>query len=191
MRASSLKARICTIAGKITEENALGQGVSGVLLKGFPQAVASDSHGGFGVTSVSGWSGEVKPEKAGYTFAPGKRTFSLIASDKAAQDFIAYKIIYAPLDLKCRKLLAPRFPRSGIQILLTWRANDKNKDRDIAKYRIYQLAGEQKILLADVSGLTFRYLHSSPGADAAYTYAVAAVNSHGREGAEATATIRS
>jgi len=191
MKTSSLTAKVCTIAGKITEENTLGQGTSGVVLKGFPQTAATDSQGRFGVSTVSGWSGEVKPEKAEYSFAPEKRAFSLIASDKTAQDFVAYKTIYPPLDLMGRKLLAPRLPRGGTQILLTWRSNDKNKDRNIAKYRIYQVVGGQRVTLAELSGLTLRYLHVSFSYDPAQTYSVVAVNGSGREGPAATVTIKS
>jgi hypothetical protein len=65
----------------------------------------------------------------------------------------------------------------------------KNADRNITKYRIYQVLGGQKTALAEVDAVVFRYIHRDPKNDVPSTYLVVAVNNFGREGAPAATTI--
>lgn len=191
MLTSSSYAKILGVTGKISDENSQGPAVSGVVLRGFPENAASDSGGLFSSRVVSGWGGEIRPEKEGFAFAPEKRTYSNLTSDRTSQDFVALRAIYAPLDLSARKLLVPAWPRGGVQVLLTWRPNPNNADRNIVKYRIYQVRGEQKTLLSEVDAVVFRYIHIDLTNDGSSTYAVAALNDFGREGTAAITSVRS
>ncbi len=63
---------------------------------------------------------------------------------------------------------------------LTWQANSLNKD--IGKYRIYQVEGENQILLTELDGSTFEYWHLNVAKDEKYTYVLKAVDNGNREG---------
>ncbi len=189
MRVSSSVPAILSVAGEINDENSQGPAVAGVMLRGFPENTVSDSRGIFSSRVVSGWSGEIWPKKEGATFVPEKRIYSALAANSAAQNFVALKIIYPPLDLTIRQLAVLPHPRGGVQVVLAWRPNEKNADRNIAKYRIYQVLGGQKAALAEVDAVVFRYIHRDPKNDVPSAYVVAAVNNLGREGAPAATTI--
>ncbi len=191
MRVSSTIAQILTIAGKITNETVQGPAVAGVVLRGFPEVAVSDSQGFFKGQVVSGWSGEVSPEKDGFTFVPQKRTYLSVNSVNSGQDFVAYREISAPLDLTAKILLAPSRPRGGVQVLLAWKPNAKNVDLGITKYRIYELNGGQKTELAEVDASINRYIHIDLKNSGLSSYAVSAVNNFGREGSAATTSATS
>ncbi len=61
-----------TISGRVTSG---GAGVAGVVLKGLPVAVATDSTGAYVATVRGGWSGTVTPGKSGLNFAPNSRNY--------------------------------------------------------------------------------------------------------------------
>ncbi len=71
---------------------------------------------------------------------------------------------------------------------LTWQANSLNKD--IGKYRIYQVEGEDQILLTELDGNTFEYWHLNVAKDERYRYVLKAVDNGNREGEPAYLEIQ-
>lgn len=78
-----------SISGYITDE--IGQGVSGVILTGFPGgSIETNSDGFYKVNDISeDWSGTIEPDKSGYSFSPQSRSYSEISENKSGQDFAA------------------------------------------------------------------------------------------------------
>lgn len=72
-----------------------------------------------------------------------------------------------------------RCDRNAINVL-TWQANEMNKD--IGKYRIYQIEGENWILLEELETSTFEYWHMNVAKDKKYSYVLTAVDYGNREG---------
>ncbi len=62
---------------------------------GNPKLAAADSNGNYFITVSAGWSGTVTPIKTGYTFTPGKRDYTNIASDQTAQNFTTSAVTFA------------------------------------------------------------------------------------------------
>jgi len=96
-------------------------------------------------------------------------------------------MIYPPL-----QFIGQKFRRSFRSIecinFLTWQPNPKNVN--IVKYRIYQIEGENKSLLAELNANTFYYLHWKVYREKEYTYALVAVDNQNKEGEPAYLTVR-
>ena len=71
---------------------------------------------------------------------------------------------------------------------LTWQANNLN--RNIGKYRIYQIEEGNQTLLAELDGSTFEYWHMNVAKDEKYTYVLKAVDNENREGESAYLEIQ-
>ena len=95
--------------------------------------------------------------------------------------------ILAPLELRAET----RENRSLFTVeyinVLTWKPNPKNVD--IRKYRIYELQGENLVLLGEAAVGSETYWHRKVGKGKSYTYVVKAVGENNREGDPATVTI--
>jgi len=69
-------------------------GMDGVEMRGLPgAAVFTDENGYYSATVEWGWSGTVKPQKAGYKFEPATMTYTKLTSDKVNQIFSPTPII--------------------------------------------------------------------------------------------------
>jgi type II secretory pathway component GspD/PulD (secretin) len=69
-------------------------GLAGVELKGFPESVFTDQDGFYQAVVPWGWSGNVTPERDGYTFKPGSMTYSQINSNRDNQVYVATQKTY-------------------------------------------------------------------------------------------------
>ncbi|MBE0460742.1 MAG: BACON domain-containing protein [Candidatus Aminicenantes bacterium] len=67
---------------------------------------------------------------------------------------------------------------------LTWEANTKN--RNITKYRLYEVSGVNRILVQEVSSSTFEFLRRHVKKGKSYTYELFAVDDKDRTGEAAT-----
>lgn len=76
------KAITYTISGSIP-------GLSDVTMRGLPNNPVTDENGNYNDTVRYGWNGTVTPVKAGYTFEPGKTTYTKVTSDQINQDYTA------------------------------------------------------------------------------------------------------
>jgi len=65
--------------------------------------------------------------------------------------------------------------------ILTWETNPLNEGKNIQKYRVYEIDGAQKILLAEVDSSVFEYYYRKVNPVQRYTYAVSAINDEGLE----------
>ena len=72
--------------------------------------------------------------------------------------------------------------------VLTWKANPKNKN--LQKYRIYQIEEKNQILLVELSAATFEYWCRDVEKDKQYTYALVAVDDENRESLQTYTAIR-
>ena len=90
------------------------------------------------------------------------------------------RIIYPPSNFTGQKVLNRSLSQAEYINVLNWQADPNNVN--IVKYRIYQIEGESRNLLAELSANTFNYWHRRVGKDRQYTYTICAVNDEDREG---------
>ncbi len=72
--------------------------------------------------------------------------------------------------------------------VLNWQANGLN--REISKYRIYQVVDGNLTFLSEVSGTTFEYWHRDVEKNRMYSYVLTAVDANGKEGEEASVAVQ-
>ncbi|KON28649.1 hypothetical protein AC481_00755 [miscellaneous Crenarchaeota group archaeon SMTZ-80] len=72
--------------------------------------------------------------------------------------------------------------------VLTWERNPYNKN--IEKYRIYFMEGDQKSIVVELSADTLEYWHREVNQDEQYQYALVAVDSQNQEGDPAFTTVQ-
>ncbi len=100
--------------------------------------------------------------------------------------------IFAPLNLKAEKLVNRSLLLREYINAVSWLDNSLNTS--VLKYRIYQVTGTGRILLAEVAkgsrNMSYRYLHRGVSGSGAYVYEVVGVGNLDREGLAATATAR-
>lgn len=89
----SARAYDVTISGRVT--TALEKGVEGVTLTFSNRGgtAATDANGYYTHTITPGWSGEVTPSKADFSFEPGSRLYENIDSDKPNENYNAISIL--------------------------------------------------------------------------------------------------
>ncbi len=101
---------------------------------------------------------------------------------------IFLRIIYQPLNFFGQSVTN----RSLLQVefinILSWQANPNSVN--IINYRIYQLEGQNKVLLSELNVDTFEYWHWKVDRDQQYNYAICAVNNELREGVFSYFNIR-
>ena len=100
---------------------------------------------------------------------------------------IQTKIIYAPLNFSGQKVLNRSLSQAEYINVLTWQANSNNKN--ITKYRIYQIEGSGSTLIAELNADTFRYLYRGVDKNKSFTYSLVAVDDKNREGLPASVTV--
>jgi hypothetical protein len=85
------------ISGSTISVTAPGNPISGVEMEGFPGElfVVTDSSGNYRAEVPYGWSGTVRPVKAGFTFTPASTTYTNIRSNQVTNYYSGYKTITA------------------------------------------------------------------------------------------------
>jgi len=76
----------CTISGYVRTPE--GSGIPGVTMAGLPANAITDNNGYYTATVPYDWSGTVTPAKAGYIFDPNSRTYTKVAADQTADNYI-------------------------------------------------------------------------------------------------------
>jgi hypothetical protein len=100
---------------------------------------------------------------------------------------VAYPHVYAPLNFTgSRSENKALFYRESL-IMLSWDENPDNEN--IQKYRIYEMDGENRTFLADVSADTFRYMLRHVNKYRQYRFALTAVDLNDTEGEAAYLTL--
>ena len=98
--------------------------------------------------------------------------------------------IKPPINFSGQKLLNSSLLQSEFINILSWQANPDNADKNIIKYRIYQLENGDISLLVEVDSNVFEYWHRKVDKDMTYNYVLVAVNDEGMEGNPANLTIQ-
>ena len=106
--------------------------------------------------------------------------------DQTDQDTISLYVVPHPPD----NFSAIKKENSSVLLeehvnVLTWQAHGLN--RDISKYKIYQVVEGNLTFLSEVSGNTYEYWHRDVEKNREYSYVLTAVDANGREG-EPTST---
>ena len=104
---------------------------------------------------------------------------------------ICCQTTFPPLNFEGQKVLNCSLSQRENINALTWKANPKNRDMNIVKYRIYLIKSYRRTLLAEVGKHTFQYWHRKVRKDSPYTYSIVAVNDEGRESDPVYLTIPS
>lgn len=144
------------------------EGVREVSVEAVP-----DTYYGF-----EGWSGD----------ASGRTNPITITLDTYKSIMANFMKIHPPLSFAGRKVLNRSLLQEEYINVLSWYTNPPNEY--ISKYRIYQVDGENRSLLVELSANTFEYWHRRVNKDKEYTYALCAVNDEGREGEPASVTVK-
>lgn len=101
------------------------------------------------------------------------------AVDASDSVFSIFQPIYPPLNFHGIKVEnRSLFHREYINIL-KWEANPKNKN--VIKYRIYQIERDSQKLLVELDANIYEYLHRSVEKNKMYTYAIVSVNNENEE----------
>lgn len=113
----------------------------------------------------------------------------LIATNSALNTvtIIQTTIIYAPLNFSGLRVQNRSLSQFEYINILNWQANPNNKN--IIKYRIYQIDDSVSTLLIELSVKESKYWHRKVKNNKSYSYALAAVNAEGREGFRALTTV--
>lgn len=77
---------LITVSGQILYG---GSALSGVQIKGLPEAVITDGEGRFETQVPYGWTGTIRPTLKGHTFIPAERTYDSLNYEAISQDFSA------------------------------------------------------------------------------------------------------
>ncbi|MFO7865272.1 MAG: lectin like domain-containing protein [Candidatus Aminicenantes bacterium] len=109
-------------------------------------------------------------------------------SDKSVKAH--FRLIHPPANVSGRQTLNRSLFQGEYINVLEWEANPNNSGINITKYRIYQMDGSQKNLLAELNADTYEYWHRDVDESTPHTYALAAVNAGGREGKPVYLTIQ-
>lgn len=75
------------VAGRITASD--GSPLAGVRMEGLPTVKWTDDNGEYSVYVGEGWTGTVRPSKAGFSFSPSTRTYSALQAGMAGQSYVA------------------------------------------------------------------------------------------------------
>jgi hypothetical protein len=148
----------------------------------------TDQEGNYIAELRYGFDGIAYAYKTDYVFSPSERRYGNLIEDKSNEDYIAFRKPYAPKYFEYHKVLNRSLFLFEYVYELTWRANSEN--RFVVGYRIYQLKGDEEILIAFLDADTFSYrprreeLIEKPA-----TYKLVAVDDKGREGDPAYLTI--
>jgi len=98
------------------------------------------------------------------------------------------RLIHAPLQLTGQRVLNRSLSQAEYVDVLTWNPNPDNEN--IVKYRVCQIEGTNRKLLAEITGSPYKFELRKVDKNKAATYSVVAVNNEGREGDPASVTIQ-
>jgi len=101
-----------------------------------------------------------------------------------------FRLIYPPLNVSGQKTLNRSLLQGEYINVLKWEANHNNQSINIAKYRIYQMDGNQRNLLVELDAGTFEYWHRKVEQSEPYSYELMAVTAGEREGKPVNLTIQ-
>ncbi len=93
---------VCPVFAQETEETEAysisgSVGAPDVRMQGLPGSVKSDAQGRYIAQVLSGWTGIVRPEKEGYTFAPLMREYDNVNRDFTDQDYTERPLVGPPV----------------------------------------------------------------------------------------------
>lgn len=101
-----------------------------------------------------------------------------------------FRLIYPPFNISGQKILNRSLLQGEYINFLKWEANPNNQGLNIAKYRIYQMDGNQRNLLVELDAGTFEYWHRNVEQSEPYSYELVAVTAGNREGKPVNLTIQ-
>jgi M6 family metalloprotease-like protein len=120
------------------------------------------------------------------------RAYDTILQPGTASVSVVTDNLFAPVSLNATKLVNRSLLLREYVNAVSWTDNSRNTS--VLKYRVYQVAGTGRVLLAEIAkgsrNTSYRYLHRGVGASGTYVYAVVGVGDLDREGLAATVTAR-
>jgi len=111
----------------------------------------------------------------------------IMDSDKSIK--ANFRLIYPPLNVSGQKILNQSLLQGEYINVLNWKVNPNNQGINIAKYRIYQMDGNQRNRLVELDAGTFKYWHRKVEQSELYSYELVAVGKD-REGKPVNLTIQ-
>lgn len=100
-----------------------------------------------------------------------------------------FQLVQPPSHFSGEKVLNRSLYQAEYINELSWEANPANQGINISHYRIYEVTGNVRTLLVELSADTFEYMHRDVEKDKQYKYAVVAVTTGGTEGQSSYTTI--
>jgi uncharacterized delta-60 repeat protein len=128
------------------------------------------------------WSGDIPSGKN----EENPITITMNRDKSIHADFV--RNIYPPQGFSGEKVFNQSFSQDEYINILRWRRNPNN--RNISKYRIYLLDGDDLDLVVELDANTFEYMHRNVDGDKSYSYALVAVDNENVEGEVTFTTIR-
>lgn len=120
------------------------------------------------------------------------RAYDTILQPGTASVSVVTDNLFAPVNLKAEKLVNRSLLLREYINAVGWQDNSRNTS--VLKYRIYQVTGTGRVLLAEIAkgprNMSYRYLHRGISGSGTYVYEVVSVGNLDREGLAATATAR-
>lgn len=128
----------------------------------------------------NGWSGDLS----------GAKNPATVVMDEDKSVHAKFRLIQAPANAGIEQILNRSLFQGEYINVLKWESNPANQGINLAKYRIYQMDGNQQSLLVELDAETFEYWHRDVDENTSYRYALAAVTAGGREGRPVYLTIQ-
>ena len=116
------------------------------------------------------------------------RAYNNNGKSSDAEREVFTRLVYAPLSFTGEKILNRSFSQEEYINVLSWRAHPSNVN--IVKYKLFQVEGKSRSMLAELSADTFKYWHRKVKKDKQYTYVLVAVNNENRESDPASVTVQ-
>ena len=120
--------------------------------------------------------------------ASGRSYTTTVTMDSNKSVMAHFAKINPPLNFSAQKVHNYSFSQDEYINVLTQQANPVNEY--IQKYRLYQVEGGGRSLLAEFDNMTFQYWHRNGEKDKQYIYALASVNDRNREGEPASISVQ-
>jgi hypothetical protein len=128
----------------------------------------------------NGWSGDAGGEENPLNL--------VMDQDKSITATFFKDILDPPLNFTGEQFMEASLVQRQVVNYLTWEANPLNQN--VEKYRIYEKAAGEEIMLAEVDAETYEYLRRGVDNEKEYIYALTAVNSRETEGERTITVIR-